>query len=170
MRVCVGLIMLAAFFYSCLSKGECNCSLIKVDWLDVYIALRVVGTVLVVILRQWRKIFTILQPMGSKGRYLKKCPEPCWPIRSKEAWMKYTLITLLLTETRTILLGAHKLRARRTVCESVFFFKDINCWRTIRGLCWLKEPWSRRFGTLPTGQKSLKNDSEHALRAAGSMG
>jgi hypothetical protein len=26
-----------------------------------------------------------------------------------------------------ILLGAHKLRARRTVCKSVFFSKDINC-------------------------------------------
>ncbi len=26
-----------------------------------------------------------------------------------------------------ILLGAHKLRARRTVCKSVFFFKEINC-------------------------------------------
>jgi hypothetical protein len=22
--------------------------------------------------------------MGSKGRYLKKCPKPCWPIKSKE--------------------------------------------------------------------------------------
>ncbi len=35
----------------------------------------------------------------------------------------------------------------------------------IRGLSWLKEPWSRRFGTLPVGQKSLKNDSEHTYEA-----
>jgi hypothetical protein len=32
--------------------------LIKVDWLDVCIALRVVGAVLVVILRHWRRICT----------------------------------------------------------------------------------------------------------------
>ncbi len=70
-----------------------------------------------------------------------------------------------------IVLGAHKLRARRTVCKSVFFFsKDINCWRKIRGLFWLKEPWSRRFGNLPTGQKSVKNDSEYMLRGSGSVG
>jgi hypothetical protein len=34
-------------------------SLIKVDWLDACIALRVVGAVLVVFLRRWRKICTI---------------------------------------------------------------------------------------------------------------
>jgi hypothetical protein len=39
-------------------------------WLDACIALRVVGAVLVVFLRCWRKNCTILQPMGSKGRYL----------------------------------------------------------------------------------------------------
>jgi hypothetical protein len=69
----------------------------------------------------------------------------------------------------SILLGAHKLRARRTVCKSVLFFKDINCWRTIRGLFWLKEPWSPRFGTLPTGQKLLKNDSEHTYEAQAAL-
>jgi hypothetical protein len=36
-------------------------------------------------------------------------------------------------------------------CVKVFFISnDINCWREIRGLFWLKEPWSRRFGNLPT--------------------
>jgi hypothetical protein len=41
----------------------------KVDWLAACIALRVVGggAVMVVFLRRWRKICTILQPMGSKG-------------------------------------------------------------------------------------------------------
>ncbi len=53
------------------------------------------------------------------------------------------------------MLGAHKLRARRTVWKSVFF-RDINCWQTNRGLFRLKEPWSRRFSTLPVGQKLLK--------------
>jgi hypothetical protein len=51
-------------------------SLIIVDWLAACIALRVVGAVLVVHLWRWRKIYTILQPMGNKGRYLKKCPKP----------------------------------------------------------------------------------------------
>ncbi len=46
--------------------------------LDACIALRVgVGAVLVVFLRRWRKICTILQPMGSKGQYLKHCPKRC---------------------------------------------------------------------------------------------
>ncbi len=49
--------------------------MIKVDWLDAGIALRVVGAVLVVFLRRWRKICTILQPTGSKDRYLKN-PDP----------------------------------------------------------------------------------------------
>jgi hypothetical protein len=34
-----------------------------------------------------------------------------------------------------------------------------------RGLFRLKEPWSQRFGTLPVGQKLLKNDSEHMYEA-----
>ncbi len=33
--------------------------------------------------------------MGSMGRYPKKCPKLCWPIRSKETWTKYTPLTLL---------------------------------------------------------------------------
>ncbi len=67
MPVCVGLIMIAAYL----------CALIKVDWLAAYIALRVVGAVLVAFLRRWHTVCTILQPMGSKGRDLKKCPTPC---------------------------------------------------------------------------------------------
>jgi hypothetical protein len=55
-----------------------------------------------------------------------------------------------------IVRNAHKLRARRTLCKSVFFSNDINCWRKIRGLFWLKRPWSRRFGNLPTERISLK--------------
>ena len=62
------------------------------------------------------------------------------------------------------MLGAHELRARRTMCKSVFFSKDINCKRTNRGLS-RQEPWSRQFGTLPVGQKLLKNDSEHMYEA-----
>jgi hypothetical protein len=78
MQVYVGLIMLAAYFcHFCLSQVEYNCVLIKGDWLAACIALRVVGAVLVVFLRRWRKICTILQPMGSMGRYPKKSPKPC---------------------------------------------------------------------------------------------
>ncbi len=67
----VGLIMLVA--YICHSSTVItigvygSCSLIKVDWLAACIALTVVGAVLVVFLRRWRKICTILQLMGSKG-------------------------------------------------------------------------------------------------------
>jgi hypothetical protein len=75
----VGLVILAAYFcYSCKSQIEYNCVLIKVDWLTACIALRVVDAVLIVFLRRWRKICTILQPKGgSKSRYPKKCPESC---------------------------------------------------------------------------------------------
>jgi hypothetical protein len=41
--------------------------LIKVDWLAVCIASKVVGAVFVVFLTRWRKIFTILQPNGKQG-------------------------------------------------------------------------------------------------------
>ncbi len=44
-----------------------------------------------------------------------------------------------------ILLGAHELWARRTIGKSVFFSKVIKLLPDIRGLFWLKEPWSRRF-------------------------
>ncbi len=55
------------------------------------IVLRVVGGAILFALRRcWRKICTILQPMESKSWYLKKCPKPCWPLRSKESWIKYT--------------------------------------------------------------------------------
>ncbi len=74
---------------------EYNCELVKVDWLAASIALRVVGAVLFIFLRHWRKICMILQPMGSKGRYLKKCHKACWPTKSKETWTKYTTTTLL---------------------------------------------------------------------------
>jgi hypothetical protein len=69
--------------------------LIKGDWLDACVALRVVGAVLVVFLRRWRKIGTLLQPMGSKNRYLQKSIKPCLTIVRKESWIKYTPLTLL---------------------------------------------------------------------------
>ncbi len=61
------------------------------DWFAAFVALRVVGAVLVVLLQCGCKICTILQPVGSKGQYLKKCSKHCWPIKSKETWTKYTL-------------------------------------------------------------------------------
>ncbi len=57
----------------------------------------------------WRKIYTILQPMGRKGRYLKKCPKLCCPIRCKETQTKRAPTTLLsqrklpLTARNTVL-------------------------------------------------------------------
>jgi hypothetical protein len=48
MRVYVGLIMEAAYFcHSCKSLVEYNCELIKVDWLDAWIALIVFGAVFI---------------------------------------------------------------------------------------------------------------------------
>jgi hypothetical protein len=57
---------------------------IKVDWLAACIALRIVGAVLVVVLWRWRKICTIRQPMGNKGRYLKKSTQPCSPVGNQK--------------------------------------------------------------------------------------
>jgi hypothetical protein len=49
MPVCMGLLMLAAYFCnSCYSQVVYNCSLIKADWFDACSALRVVGAILVV--------------------------------------------------------------------------------------------------------------------------
>jgi hypothetical protein len=60
--------MLAAYFcHSRLSQVEFNCALIKVDWLAACITLRVV-----------------FQPMGSKGQYLKKCPQPLLTSKKQE--------------------------------------------------------------------------------------
>ena len=50
-------------------------------------------------------------------------------------------------------------------CVKVFFFLSHKLLTDNRGLFWLKEPWSRRSGTLPVGQKLLKNDSEHTYEA-----
>ncbi len=50
----------------------------------IYCTKSAVGAVLVVFLQRWRIICTIPKPIGSKGRYLTKCPKPCRPIRSKE--------------------------------------------------------------------------------------
>ncbi len=74
----VGFIMIAAYFcHSSKLQVEYNRSLIKVEWLAACITLRVVGAVLVVFFRRWRKICTIRQPMGSKGQPLMKSPKPC---------------------------------------------------------------------------------------------
>jgi hypothetical protein len=43
---------------------EYNFSLIKVDWLDACVAKRVVGSVLVILFRRWRKFCTILRKQG----------------------------------------------------------------------------------------------------------
>ena len=51
--------------------------------------------------RRWRTICTALQPMGSNGRYLKKCPKPCWPIKSKETWTKHYNATNIIKPTQT---------------------------------------------------------------------
>jgi hypothetical protein len=53
-----------------------------------------------------------------------------------------------------ILLGAHELRARRTMCKSVFFFNRHKLLTDNRGLSRLKEPWSRRFGN-PAGRVEI---------------
>jgi hypothetical protein len=56
-----------------------------------------VGAVLVVVLRRWRKICTILQPMGNKGQYLKKCPKKTLLTTKKQGNLGflYTPLTLL---------------------------------------------------------------------------
>jgi hypothetical protein len=76
--------------FQLITSGVYLCIEKQVDWLAAGMALRVVGTVFVIFLRCWRTICTVVQPMESKGRCLKKCPIPSWPIRSKETWTKYT--------------------------------------------------------------------------------
>jgi hypothetical protein len=44
---------------------EYNCALIKVNWFDACIALRIVSAVFVVFLRRWRKIYRILQALAN---------------------------------------------------------------------------------------------------------
>ncbi len=48
-------------------------------------------------LRRWRKIWIILQPIGSTCRYLKKCPKP-WT----QTWTRPTLLTLLSQRKLTL--------------------------------------------------------------------
>ncbi len=77
MPVCVGLIILAAYFCnSCWSQVEFYCIMIKVDWLDACIALRVVGAVLVVFLQRWRKLWTILYQLDSRADTWRNVPNP----------------------------------------------------------------------------------------------
>ncbi len=102
---------------------EYNCVLIKVDWLAACIALRVVSAVLVVFFRHWCKICTILQPMGNKGRYLKKCPKPWWPIRSEERWTQYTPTTLL-SQRKLALTARNKLLH----CKVIWAAKKFKNW------------------------------------------
>ncbi len=84
--------MLTAYFWhSCYSQMDIIVQ--KEHWLAACIALRVVGAVGVVFSWSWRKICTILQPMGCYGAYLKKCPKPCWPVWSKEV-RKYTFCSI----------------------------------------------------------------------------
>ncbi len=67
MSVCDGVLVLTAYFVIPADHKWSINLLIEVDCRGFCIALRMVGAVLVVFLRRWRKICTILQPMGSKG-------------------------------------------------------------------------------------------------------
>ncbi len=64
-----------------------------------------------------------------------------------------------------ILLGAHELWARCTMCKSVFFLKVISCWRTIEAYSGLKSRGLSDSATLPVRRKLLKNDSERMYEA-----
>ncbi len=67
----------------CIDKSGLSCYLYE---------LRVVDAVVVVFLLRWHKICPILQPMGSKGRCLKKCPKPCWPIKARKSGLSTNII------------------------------------------------------------------------------
>jgi hypothetical protein len=59
--------MVSCLFLSfLLITSEVYCVLTKVDWLAVCIVLRVVGAVLVVCLRRWRKMCTYNPPVNRK--------------------------------------------------------------------------------------------------------
>ncbi len=50
-------------------------------------------------------------------------------------------------------------------CVKVFFFLSHKLLTDIRGLFWLKEPWSRRFGNPAGRAEIIENDSEHTYEA-----
>jgi hypothetical protein len=64
-------------------------TLIKVDWLAAWIALRVFGGVLVVFLRSWRP-----PANGKQGLIPEEMSQTLLTNRSKETWTKYTPTTL----------------------------------------------------------------------------
>jgi hypothetical protein len=77
--------MLAAYFcHSRQPQVEYNCALIKVDWLAACIALK----------KEWFALYfsfsscvgvqfaQYASQMESKDRYRKRCPKPCWQLRS----------------------------------------------------------------------------------------
>ncbi len=108
------------------------------DWLAACMALRVIDAVIVIFLQHWRKIFTVLQPMGkeSKGRHLNKCPKPCCPIRSKETWTK----PLILLSQRKLALTARQLHFSRY--KSLEHLKKVKTrfiqWSGLRTWCYTK--------------------------------
>ncbi len=57
-------------------------------------SIRMGGVVLVNFSCCWHTTYKILQSIGSKGRCLKKCSKPCWPIRTKVTWQITPLILL----------------------------------------------------------------------------
>jgi hypothetical protein len=67
--------------------------------------------------------------MGSKGRYLKKCPKPRRLIRSRETWTKYMQLTLF--SQRKLALTArsagHFLRYK-TIIKSLQHLKNLKKW------------------------------------------
>ncbi len=59
------------------------------------------GPTFVISLCRWHTVCKIIQPIGIKGWWLKKCPKPCWPKRSKEkcAYIRGTQLTLSIQPT-----------------------------------------------------------------------
>ncbi len=51
------------------------------------------------------------------------------------------------------------------MCKSVLFLESHKLLTDIRGLFWLKEPWSRRFGNPAGRAEIIENDSEHMYEA-----
>ncbi len=80
------------------------------DWLAASNALRLFGAVFFIFLQRLCKKCTILQPMGRKGRYLKKFPKPCLPIIIEETWTKYTPLKLLSQRKLVLIAKIHCLR------------------------------------------------------------
>ncbi len=111
--------------------------------------------------------------MESKGRYLKKSPKPCWPIKSKETWIKYALLAQISQRK----LAFNREKYTFCVVKSLAHIKNVKtggvpylgleltmhrteCLRFSRpqpGCHWSNSPWTGIIKFFPSRGSSVSN-------------